>query len=82
MNTYLHRPNQGLSQEIEIKLSNGTDFRSTHSNMHRIADIIILKYVISDKNRTNESHLNIFSVRGQQSVTLMNVIVNVCFDLS
>ena len=47
-----------------------SDFRSTHSNICHIADFIILKYVISDKNRTNESYLDIFSVRGQQSVTL------------
>ena len=46
------------------------DFRSTHSNICHIADFIILKYVISDTNRTNESYLDIFSVRGQQSVTL------------
>ena len=46
------------------------DFRSTHSNICHIADFIILKYVISDKNYTNESYLDIFSVRGQQSVTL------------
>ena len=58
-----------VSRSVESE-DPSSDFRSTHSNICRIADFDILKYVISDKNCTYESHIAIFSIKSQQSVTL------------
>ena len=70
--------NLPVSRSVESE-DPSSDFRSTHSNICRIADFDILKYVISDKNCTNESHIAIFSIKSQQSVTLDECYCNCLF---